>query len=201
MAVGLIGIIDRNQSPLEATESADFIIQHKSDFVGMDLANDELKYDSAPFAPVFQQAKRAGLHITVHAGESLTSPVFAANVKQAIDQLGAERIGHGVGIISDSSVIEYVKQKGIVLEVCPSSNYLVGVVKSRRDHPIRKLKDLGVKIAVSTDDPGIFNLSLPEELAMLQSEHNFSVAELQQCNKIGYEASFIPEHEKSRYFV
>jgi adenosine deaminase len=99
----------------------------------MDLANDELQFPSKPFASYFQDGKRAGLKVTgmllylfhllvfiVHAGESLTSNIFAANVKEAIDLLGAERIGHGVGIITDPSILEYVKQKGVVLEVCPT---------------------------------------------------------------------------------
>jgi len=200
MAVGLVGIIDRNLSLDESTTVSNFILQHKSDFVGMDLANDELKFDSKPFATHFQQAKRAGLHVTVHAGESLTDKIFATKVKEAIDLLGAERIGHGVGIITDPSVIDYVKQKGIVLEVCPTSNYLVGVVPSVKSHPIRKLKDLGVKIAVSTDDPGIFNLSLPQELQILKEELKFTTDELQDCNHTALQASFIPQQDKGKYF-
>jgi len=200
IAVGLIAIIDRNLPQEEAQLVSDFIMQNKSDFVGMDLANDELLYDSKPFQTYFHQGKRAGLHVTIHAGESLTNPSFAAKVKEAVDLLGAERIGHGVGIITDESVIEYVKQKGIVFEICPTSNYLVGVVPSIKGHPVRKLLDKGVKIAISTDDPGLFNLSLPQEIDLLKTEFNFTNEELYRCNQVGLEASFIPSQIKRKYF-
>eukprot|EP01114_Cavostelium_apophysatum_P014535 TRINITY_DN3797_c0_g2_i1.p1 TRINITY_DN3797_c0_g2~~TRINITY_DN3797_c0_g2_i1.p1 ORF type:complete len:358 (-),score=60.38 TRINITY_DN3797_c0_g2_i1:73-1146(-) len=196
MSVGLIGILDRSLSFSSASETLDFILQHQSSFVALDLANDELLFDSDQFVPLFRRAKQAGLGITVHAGEYL-SPKFARNVKKAIDDMGAQRIGHGVGIITDESVLNYVKEKGVLLEVCPSSNYLINVVPSFGDHPVKRLLDRGVKISISTDDPGLFGIDMKHEYAALQSHLNFSGEDLDRCNQMGFECSFLPEKEKA----
>jgi len=193
--VGLLGILDRSLSVLSASETTDFILQNKSTFVALDLANDELLFESTPFNELFRHAKRSGLNITVHAGEALERK-FAKNVKLAIDDLGAQRIGHGVGIITDDTILEYVKEKGVLLEVCPSSNYLIKVVPSISEHPIKKLIDRGVKVSISSDDPGLFNISLKHEYDVLKKELNFTQKDIDNCNRLGFEASFLPSDEK-----
>jgi adenosine deaminase len=120
IAVGILGIVDRNLTPTEASIVSDFITSNTKSIVGMDLANDELLFDSKPFAEHFKLAKRSGLHITVHAGESLVDNKYAENVKEAIDLLGAERIGHGIAISLNDNVLNYVNKHNVVLEVCPS---------------------------------------------------------------------------------
>jgi len=178
----------------------DFALKNKDTFVGLDMANDELIYSCKPFVELFQLAKKNGLHITVHAGESVEDIRFAHNVRDAIELLGAERIGHGVASILDSQVMDLIKMKGIVLESCPTSNYLIGVVKTVSDHPVRKFIDAGLKVTLSTDDPGVFNINLSQEYAILQSEQAFTLEDLKRCNDCALLASFIPVEEKRQYF-
>jgi len=99
----------------------------------------------------------------------------------------------------DNSIIEHVKSKGVVLEVCPTSNHRIGIVNSIQNHPITALLDKGVKVTVSTDDPGIFHINLPHELNLLQNELNFTPQQLRQCNEWAFDASFIDPAEKNHY--
>ena len=199
IAVGILGIMDRNLKPHEASIVNDFIMSNSSSIIGMDLANDELLFDSKPFADYFRNAKRKGFHITVHAGESLVNNKYAENVKEAIDLLGAERIGHGIAISLNQDILNYVNKNNVVLEVCPSSNYLIGAVDSLSKHPIRKLVDSNVKVCISTDDPGVFGqLTLPNEFDVLNKHLNFTQEEIEQCNKIAIEASFVSLQDKER---
>lgn len=100
LLVGLIGILDRMQTPAEAETAFLFFLEHRSDFLALDLANDENRYPAAPFAPLFARAKAEGLRITVHAGETLL-PGGPANVMEAVEVLGAERVGHGIMAVRD----------------------------------------------------------------------------------------------------
>ena len=95
LAVGLIGILGREWDLPTATRVTDFFIANQDTFIGMDLANDEANFDGKPFSGLFRKAKNAGLHLTVHAGESLI-PTSSQSILSALDDLGAERIGHGV---------------------------------------------------------------------------------------------------------
>ena len=105
MAVGLIGIIQRTRPLEEAKEISDFIIANQDSFIGIDLADAEVGFDCVPFAPIFQKAKEARLRVTVHSGEE-DVPEAPTFVRNAIDQLGAERIGHGLQIIKSKEMID-----------------------------------------------------------------------------------------------
>ena len=95
--------------------------------MGLDLADDEVAYPAEPFAPLFQKAKTEGLGITVHAGEP-NLPGAAKNILVALDELGADRIGHGVQAIHDDAVMERLVEERIPLELCPWSNVLTQAV-------------------------------------------------------------------------
>src|SRR5690606_19859102 len=94
----------------DAEYVTDFAIDHKDSFVGLDLADNEVGFDSKPFSPFFLRAKKAGMGITVHAGEA-NVPNAPRYVKEAIEHLGAERIGHGVNIYRDEAIMNYVREK------------------------------------------------------------------------------------------
>src|SRR5690606_14690988 len=104
MAVGLICIIQRILPVREAEAVTDFAIENRDTFLGLDLADNEVGFDSKPFAPFFQRAREAGLRITVHSGEA-DVPKAPEYVRDAIDYLGAERIGHGVQIYKSKEMI------------------------------------------------------------------------------------------------
>ena len=195
IAVGLICVIQRTLSLSQAERVVDFAIAHRDSFVGLDLADNEVGFDLRPFAPLFYKAKSQGLRITVHSGE-VDTPDAPGNVQNAIEYLGAERIGHGVQIYRDLKTMNYVKSKGVVLELCPTSNWLIGAVPSKEEHPFRKLFDYGIKTTINSDDPGIFNINLTHEYQLLEQLHHFNQDEFARCNNYAAQASFIPSDKK-----
>lgn len=199
IAVGLLATIQRIRSVEIAEKVADFAIDHRDHFVGIDLADNEVGFDSAPFSRVFLKAKKAGLHITVHSGEA-DVPEAANYVRQAIELLGAERIGHGVQIYKSPEVMEFVKEKRVPLELCPTSNWLTNAVASTASHPFRQLMEAGVPVTINSDDPGVFNIDLTNEYRVLRDEHGFTEAEFNHCNDIAAANSFIPLKEKQKHW-
>lgn len=197
MAVGLIGIVVR-VDPMDVCErAADFIVDHKDSFMAIDLAGDEAVGDTRAFAKFFMKAKKAGLRVTVHAGEA-DIPGSSGFVRDAIELLGAERIGHGLQIYRDPSMIEFVKKSGVTLELCPTSNWLTNAVKSLRAHPYKMLRDAGVKVTLNSDDPGIFGTDLTHEYNVMEREHGFGPADFAEANATAFESSFISSQKKSK---
>lgn len=196
MAVGLICIIQRILPIKEAEAVTQFAIDHKDTFIGLDLADNEEGFDSKPFSPFFAKAKKAGLGISVHAGE-INTPKSPKYPLDAINYLGATRIGHGVQVYRDPEVMRFIRENNIVLEVCVTSNYLTQAVPGDFSaHPIKKLLDAGVKVTINTDDPGIFNTSMDQEYQIIHKTFGFSESEFRLCNQTAFEASFIAKAKK-----
>jgi adenosine deaminase len=191
MAVGLICTIQRILPVTEAERVTDFAIAHRDTFVGLDLADNEEGFDSKPFAPLFLRAKKAGLGITIHSGEAPNahSPEW---VMDAVDVLGATRIGHGVQIYRDPSVMETIREREIVLELCPTSNMLTNAIPNLKEHPLKKFLDFGILTTINTDDPGIFNTNMNREFRVSRELIGLSQADLEKCSQIAAERSFIP---------
>lgn len=197
MAVGLIAIIQRIL-PLKAAEKVtEFAIANKDTFVGIDIADNEEGFDSKPFASLFVQAKTAGLGITVHSGEA-PHPKSPRWVMDAIEVLGAERIGHGVQIINDESVMKVVRDRKIPLELCPTSNMLTNAIPDLKKHPLKKLFDYGILTTINTDDPGIFNTNLNREYRICREMLGMSDKELETCAQYAAENSFIPLEKRQK---
>ncbi len=200
MVVGLVAILQRILPLKQNASVMDFVLEHKEDFVGVDLADNEEGFEPRPFAPLFKKARVAGLGVSVHAGE-IPTPRSPSYVRDAIEHLHAQRIGHGVQSYRDPSVLELLVQQNIPLEICPVSNYLTGACASVAQHPIRKIMEKGVKVSINTDDPSIFNTSLDKEYQLLQLHHGFSVKELQLCNQVAWEHSFVPDSKKQKLHI
>jgi adenosine deaminase len=197
MAVGLVCIIQRILPLKDAEKVTEFAIDHKETFVGLDIADNEEGFDSKPFAPLFKKAKNAGLGITVHSGEAPHTK--APNwVMDAIDVLGAERIGHGVQIYRDEKVMKAVRDRKIPLELCLTSNMLTTAVPDLKDHPFKKLMDFGILTTINTDDPGIFNTNLNREYRIAHQMLGLSHEELERCAQIAAEYSFIPFEKRKK---
>jgi adenosine deaminase len=197
IAVGLIAIIQRILPVEVGARVTDFAIENKDSFVALDLADNEVGFDAKPFAPHFHRAKKAGLHITVHSGES-NVPGAHDFVRGAIENLGAERIGHGVQIYKSKETMDFVKARGVPLELCPTSNWLTNAVSSTAAHPFRQLMEYGVPVTINSDDPGVFDLDLTNEYRVLATEHGFTRAEFDRCNDTAAAASFISLKEKQK---
>ncbi len=127
--------------------------------VGFGIAGDEGAGKFSDFAYAYDMAREAGMHLTAHAGEF----GGAQSVRSAIRDLGVSRIGHGVRAIEDMSVVEELVERDVVLEVCPGSNIALGLFPGWEEHPIARLRDAGVKVTVSTDDPPFFHTTMNDE--------------------------------------
>ncbi|MDG0815287.1 adenosine deaminase [Bdellovibrio svalbardensis] len=198
MAVGMICIVQRVKPYNIAEKVVDFAIDHKDSFIALDLADNEEGFDPKAFAPLFQKAKKAGLHITVHSGET-PNDLAASWVKDSVEILGAERIGHGIQIVRDLNILNFVRDHKIPLEVCPISNYLTQSFETYEAHPIRNLVNSGVLVTINSDDPGVFATTLSDDYEVLHRVHNFSEEDFRRCNQIAFNASFISDQEKARF--
>ena len=124
----------------------------------IDLAGAEDKYPLDEYLELFEIASSKGIPFTIHAGENGE----ADEVKKAID-VGAKRIGHGIHSIDSIEVLNLIKEKNILLEICPTSNVQTNSVDKYKNHPIKKLYDLGIPLCINTDNSTVSNISLTEE--------------------------------------
>lgn len=161
--------------------------------VGIDLAGDEANFPGTRFVAHFRRAREAGLRVTVHAGEA-DGP---ASVRQAIEELGAERIGHGVRAVEDPAVLALIRERGICLEQCPTSNVQTSTVPSYGAHPLPAMLRAGLCISLASDDPGISAIDLPHEYRVARDELGLTADELRQLQANGLAAAFLGEAEKA----
>lgn len=162
--------------------------------VAIDLAGDEVNYSISKFVGIFEWAKAQGLHITVHAAEA--GPPL--HVKEAIEKLGAERIGHGVRAREDLAVIDLLRKRQITLEMCPTSNLQTGIIPKLNNHPIYAFYQLGIPVTINTDDPSICNTTLTDEFEVTTRGANVPFRVLPQLVLNAARAAFLPESEKTR---
>jgi len=160
--------------------------------VALGLAGAEALGPPEPFAPWFERARAAGLHSAPHAGEHLGS----ASVRGAVESLGAERIGHGVRAIEDPQLVALLAERGIPLEVCPTSNVRLGVFPGLAAHPLRRLHDAGVVLTINSDDPPLFNTTLNDEVALLANSFGLDVAAIDEILLNGVRHSFLPAERR-----
>ena len=161
--------------------------------VAVGLGGPESQFPPEPFAELFAEARRRGLHADPHAGED----AGPESVRAALDALRAERIQHGVRAVEDHQLVADLAERRIPLGVCLTSNLRLGVVPSIEEHPLRQLWDSGVVVSVNTDDPGLFGCDLLGEYAL--------AGRLLDLDREGYgrlalnsvEASFAPEPLKA----
>ncbi|RLJ59295.1 adenosine deaminase [Litoreibacter meonggei] len=160
---GIITCI-RHFGPDQAKTAAKCAAETAGDFItGFGMGGDEMRGKQGDFAYSFDMAREAGLRLTTHAGEW----GGAESVWQAVRDLGVERIGHGVQSIDDPRLVDHLAEHEIVLEVCPGSNVALAVYPDWHSHPIEKLRERGVKVTVSTDDPPFFHTNLGAEYDLL----------------------------------
>jgi adenosine deaminase len=193
--VGLIASVNRHESVELAEQVAWLAAEHLDrGMVGMDLAGNEAEFPGMPFAGLFKEAQQSGLHITIHAGE--WGP--AKNVREAIEELSAERIGHGVRIMEDDKVVALARERGMVFEVCVTSNYQSGVVKSLNDHPLPRMIEAGLKVTVNTDDPSVSRITLAREFQHVGDDLKVPMVDLKKCVMNAAQSAFLNGTEKGR---
>lgn len=178
-----------------ASRATEFFIANRDTVIGMDLANDEANFTGSRFAGLFRKARKAGLHLTVHAGES-DIPTSSQSIRSALEELGAERIGHGVQIYKDPALMDDVARRGILLELCPTSNLRTKSIASMEAYPIRQIRAAGIRVSLNADDPGVFDYDLTHEYQAMADLHGLDEADFAAINRDALASSFLPEKEK-----
>ena len=161
-------------------------------FYGLDLAGDEVNNNARPYAGLFALAKQAGLGLTIHAGEA----GGAANVRQAVEEFHADRIGHGIRAVDDAAVVELLRKKNILLEVSLTSNCHTGVVASMREHPLKQLMQQKVPITINTDDPAISGITLTDDYVTAIQELGVTREDLKALNRTALDHAFYPDKKE-----
>ena len=195
ITVKLLITIRRDYDQDTSSRIVDMAIHYADQsIVGLDLAGDEVHYSARPFAALFSKAKEVGLGITVHAGEA----AGAESVRTAIELLKADRIGHGVRASEDLAVMDLVRERGITLEVCPTSNIQTAAVKAITRHPLRAFHQIGLLVTINTDDPSVSNTTLTDEYMVAVRDIGVTVSEIKQMILTGVRAAFLPQSEKEQ---
>ena len=148
--------------------------------VGFGLANDEAANPAGAFADAFAIARDGGLLAVPHAGE-LTA---ARDVWQAVDLLGARRVGHGIRAVDDPALLDRLVDRDVCLEVCPASNVALGAIDHLAEHPLPRLRTAGCAVTLAADDPLLFGCGLTDQYLIARHVFGFDdheLAELARC--------------------
>jgi adenosine deaminase len=195
VGIGVIIAANRTRHPLDARTLARLAAAHAGRGVtGFGLSNDERRGAAAEFAPAFRIAARAGLMAVPHGGE-LAGP---ASVQACLDELHADRIGHGVAAVRDKPLTRRIAAAGVTLEVCPSSNVALGVAATPAAVPLRALLDAGVRVALGADDPLLFGRRLTAQYQIAREAHGLSDGELAELARMSVRGSAAPGEVRSR---
>jgi adenosine deaminase len=191
--VRLIVSMNRHESVSIGEEVLEVALAYQDQgVVGLDLAGAEADFPGTPFKGIFQKARAAGLFTTVHAGEW----GGAENVIEAVADLGADRIGHGIRSGESEECVKLLKEHGTVLEVCPTSNLHSGVAADLNQHPLVELYRAGVKTTINTDDPLISNVTLTTEILDVMFNMKFDMNDIQQNILHAAQGAFLPDDER-----
>lgn len=189
---GLIAITSRSLGVSSCEKTVDWAIRHRGAILGIDLADNEQGHPISEFINPVMRAQEAGLKVTVHSGEDTP----ASAVQDTILAVHPQRIGHGIHIIEDLEVIEFVKQQEITLEVNPWSNFLTNSISRIEEHPLKRLFDMGVRVTINSDDPEVLDTNLNNEYRIAHEILGMSLDEITTCNHYALQASFLPEEQK-----
>lgn len=178
-----------------AEGTLDYALRHAPDaLIGFGLGGPEIGVPRPQFQPYFQAARAVGLRSLPHAGET-TGP---QTIWDALQLLGAERIGHGTSAAQDPALLEHLAEHGIPLEVCPSSNVATRAIASLDEHPIREFRDAGVIVTINSDDPPMFNTSLKREYEIAADLLDLDATGVADLARAGVRASYAGEDVKRR---
>ena len=197
MGITLKGIVTaiRHFGPEKSRPIARCAVETRGDFItGFGIAGDEKQFHPRDFTWAFDCAREAGLRLTAHAGEW----GGAQSVRDALDYLRPERIGHGVQAIDDLALVDRLAEDRIVLECCPGSNVFLGVYPGFDQHPVARLRDREVIVTLSTDDPPFFHTTLVQEYEALARAFGWTEADFRAINADAARAAFCDEATRAR---
>ncbi|MFH2102346.1 MAG: adenosine deaminase [Chloroflexota bacterium] len=195
LMVRLIASVNRHEDPALAEQVA-WLAANRSDglIVGLDLAGNEAEFSAQPFVGIFREAHQSGLRLTVHGGEW----AGAGSVREALEDLQAERIGHGVRILEDDTVVAIARERGTAFEVCVTSNHQTGVSPTLEDHPLMAMLEHGLNVTLATDDPSISQITLSDEYRLACEQLGMTRPVLKERILAAAQAAFLPDTECSQ---
>ena len=189
----IIGIMSRTYDTETCHHELDALLAHRDHLVAIDLAGDEEKFPARLFREHFDRARDAGLHVTVHAGE-VEGP---ASVWEAIRELGAERIGHGIHSLEDPELVDFLVEQGIGLEIAITSNVQIGTVDDYAGHPVKASLERGITANLNTDDPAISGIDLRHEYEVAAPAAGLTPAQTRRAQANALDMAFLPDAEKA----
>jgi adenosine deaminase len=185
--------VSRSFGPENAMRNVDHVIdylsrRHSDRVIGIGLGGQESGNPCGPYKNVFKKAKEAGLHRVAHAGEE----VGPESIRDAIVELGAERIGHGTSAIQDPAIMDMLAERKVPIEICPASNVITGkYVKRYEDHPMKAYFERGMFVTLNTDDPVLFDVELNEEYRRVSEKLAFDRAGIVKLLENNIRATFM----------
>lgn len=181
--------------PLEhAMEMAELALSHKGPVVAFDLAGAEAGNPASRFAAAFDLARNGDMAVTVHAGEG----DGASSIREAVHRCGANRIGHGTRLFEDPSLCDYVVDRRIPLEVCPTSNVQTRVAPTFAEHPLAQYVAAGAIVTINTDNRMMSGVTLTDEYVRCAMHLGFDGPMLAQLALASFDSAFLPLHERRR---
>ena len=190
----ILSVAVRNYGVERAIEIAELTAARPHRYVvGFSLAGDEAGYPPEPFIEAYRIVEAAGLGCTVHAGEW----AGADSVRGALE-LPVTRISHGVRAIEDPALVAELARRGITLEVCPTSNVVLGVFPTYAEHPFPALRDAGIPLTLGSDDPPYFGASVGGEYEIAREHFGLDDAELVAITRTAVESSFAEPELRSK---
>jgi adenosine deaminase len=189
----LIGILSRTYGPVAAMRELGALLAHRTVIVALDLAGDEARWPGERFLEHFRRGRDAGWRVTVHAGEA----AGPKSVWQAIIELGAERIGHGLRAADDPLLLDYLAQRRVGIEMSLTSNVQTSSVQDYASHPLRAYLERGILATINTDDPAISGITLGHELAVAAPAAGLTPEQIRQAQENALAVAFLSDDEKA----
>lgn len=190
--VNLIGILSRTYGPEIAWKELESLLTQKEHIAALDLAGDEANFPAIWFVEHFKRARDAGWQITVHAGES----AGPESIWQAVQELGAQRIGHAVAAVQDPALMDFLAEHRIGIEANLTSNVQTTTVPDLASHPMKTFLEHGLLATLNTDDPGISAIDLPHEYNIAAPAAGLTPGMIHQAQRNALEVAFLPAAEK-----
>jgi adenosine deaminase len=194
LKVNLIGIISRTYGAEAGWRELEALLTQRDAISALDLAGDEINFPANLFVDHFKRARDAGWRITVHAGEGVNTQ----SVWQAIQLLGATRIGHGINVIDDPALMDYFAAHQIGLEISLTSNLQTSVVPSYAAHPLRKFVERGLLVSINSDDPVMSGIDLRYEYDVAAPAAGLTLTDLRRVQENGLTMAYLSNEEKQQ---
>jgi len=186
--------VSRTFGPENAMANLDLTLEHRSDaIIGIGLGGAEAAGPARDYTEVFKKAREHGLHVVAHSGEDMDWEA----IRETIDCLNPERIGHGISAIQNAQLLSDLAERKIPLEICPTSNLFTRkYVSAIEEHPVKSFFDNKLFVTINSDDPSLFSTSLVDEYMLLYNNGIFSQKEIFALLKNNINASFLPDAKK-----